>query len=231
MKCVQIIGYKGCGKSSLIRGLSSVLNQKGYSVTVVKHACHDLHIPAKDESMLESADRYMVVSDRASVFYQPQFLPMLKCVSYAHTDVLLAEGFKDQYYMPRIACFNTEEEKDLLTEGCELAYWGPRDRESNERLEELAGLVESKGFLLAGLNCKACGHDTCKELLRAILQGEKSLSDCNVIEEKSTVEIDGRPVHLSPFVAEIMKETFSGFLRSLKGVTPGRVRLEFDLDC
>lgn len=230
MKCVQVVGYKGSGKSTLIRSLSSILRERGHTVSVIKHAGHDLVFPDKDAAMMKEADRYLITTGEASVLYMSDSFQLLQAISFSKTDILFVEGFKDQYFMPRIVCYAREEEKSELSEGCEIGFWGPEDRESEENLEILADKTETEGFLLAGLNCEACGFDSCKGLLAAMIRGEKTLSDCTVLKDDSIVEIDGYRINLSPFVAAIMKETFGGFLKSLKGVTPGRVRIEFDME-
>ena len=229
MKCVQVIGYKGSGKSTLIRALSSLLRERGHTVSVIKRAGHKLTLPTKDASMMKDADRYLVMDDEVSALFMDNSFHLLQAITFSKTDYLLVEGFKDQYVMPRIICFSSEDEKAELIEGCELGFWGPEDRESSGKPEELVDRIEVGGFLLAGFNCEACGFTTCKGLLTAIIRGEKSLSDCTALKDDSTVEIDGQRVNLSPFVAAIMKGTFGGFLKSLKGVTPGRVLIQFDL--
>lgn len=58
------------------------------------------------------------------------------------------------------------------------------------------------------------------------LPKKKSLLDCVAINEDTKVVINGKPLALSPFIAQLIKQTFGGFLKGLKGVIPGNAIIE-----
>lgn len=227
-KAVQVVGYKGSGKSSLIKKLSATLQKKGYEVTVIKSAHEELSLNIKDSEMAKVCDKYIIVSPSQTLTFIPKELKFLQVVSLAEGDFLILEGFKSINFIPRIVCLNKIEEKKELECGCEIAFWEKKNTEDQKKIENLVELVESKGCLLGGLDCGECGNPDCKGLLQEILKGDKTLDDCLPLQRKTTITINGNNLPLSPFVATILVETFGGFVGSLKGATKGEVVIKFE---
>jgi molybdopterin-guanine dinucleotide biosynthesis protein B len=115
-----------------------------------------------------------------------------------------------------------------MASGLEIAVFGPGESAQAKKLDRTAAAVLRRGFVLPGVNCHKCGFRTCAGLAAAIVAGKRKAADCTVLDETTRLVIDGQTVALSPFVADILKSTCWGFVKSLKGVTRGNVRIEFE---
>jgi molybdopterin-guanine dinucleotide biosynthesis protein B len=225
----QIVGFKGSGKSTLVAKLAAKLKADGRRIAVVKNACHPIVLGEKEERALAHADEVFVLSKDLSLSVSRNPLQLLQALARLESDVVLAEGFKDMKIMPRILLCKTAEERITLGEGLALDAFGPGETDDDARVTLAARRILQKGFVLPGVNCHKCGFPECAGLAAAIVAGQRKPADCTVFAESTRVTINGTEIALSPFVAEILKSTCGGFLRSLKGVTRGKVRLEMDL--
>jgi molybdopterin-guanine dinucleotide biosynthesis protein B len=229
MKAIQVVGYKNTGKSSLILEIAKRIKQEGNTVCALKHATH-LSLPAKDKNILKYSEKYMITSDEAAVLYIPSFLHFLQTIAFLHCDYLIIEGFKEQEFIPRIVCWKDENEKKELASDMNIGYCGPGEWKSAARIDEFIKAIKARAFLLPGLDCGKCECKTCKEMAKQILAGNKSLMDCLSINVDIKVTINGNPIALSPFIVELMKQTFGGFIKSLKGVVPGNAIIELQIE-
>lgn len=230
IKGVQVVGYKGSGKSTFIKKISAKLKEMGCKVTIVKHACHELLLNEKDRKMVEQCERYIVTSNNHSLIYIPAELKFLQTVSLMTGDVLIVEGFKNSNYMPQIVCYEKEEDLETFKDGASIAFVDKKEIENENKILELVDIILNKGFLLAGLDCGDCGHSNCAGLLKEILEGKKEVKNCIPLNSQiATVKINGNQLPLSPFVAKLLVETYGGFLKGLKGVSEGTVEIKFDL--
>ncbi|OGF61584.1 MAG: hypothetical protein A2Y62_16930 [Candidatus Fischerbacteria bacterium RBG_13_37_8] len=229
MKAIQVIGYKNSGKSSLIIQLAKHLKKRGYAVCVLKHA-HHLTMPEKDEKILQEAERYLITSETGSILYISSFLQFLQATAFLNADFLIIEGYKEHNFIPRVVCWKNEEERKELATGMEIGNCGLGEWKNEVRINELIEVIEKRAFLLPGIDCGKCDFGTCHEMAGQILAEKKRLEDCVALSEDTKVIINGNQVALSPFVAHIMKQTFGGFLKSLKGVVSGKAIIEIDIE-
>jgi molybdopterin-guanine dinucleotide biosynthesis protein B len=104
MKVIGIAGWSGSGKTTLVIRLLPVLNERGFSVSTIKHAHHafDVDLPGKDsyrhrdagarEVLISSHNRWALMHEHRgdSEAGLTDLLARLTPV-----DLVLVEGFKD----------------------------------------------------------------------------------------------------------------------------------------
>lgn len=159
-------------------------------------------------------------------------------------DVIIAEGFrglaKADEQIPKIIAVKTKNEAVDTIKECKnvLAIVGfiPQKLPSfqkipyfkaPDKLKELADLVENqlkpqlklRDWLqkLPGLNCKACGFNSCSELAKAIVEGKATIEKCRTLKEKRvTMKIDDKTIPMNPFVQDVARSIVLGFVSILK---------------
>ncbi|MDE2184604.1 MAG: molybdopterin-guanine dinucleotide biosynthesis protein B [Alphaproteobacteria bacterium] len=98
-----IIGWKNCGKTTLIERLIREFTARGLSVSTIKHAHHafDIDIPGKDSYRHREAGAHQVLiasSERWALMHELRGVPqpsLSDLVAYlAPCDLVLVEGFK-----------------------------------------------------------------------------------------------------------------------------------------
>ena len=120
MKVLGITGWSGCGKTTLISSLIPELCRRGWSVSALKHAHHnvDLDTPGKDtwryraagaqQVILASAQRWALLHELGAV-PEPELEQLL--AQLQPVDLVLVEGWKRSSY-PKIEVWrpNTAEQ-------------------------------------------------------------------------------------------------------------------------
>lgn len=98
----------------------------------------------------------------------------------------------------------------------------------SEREDVLVEKILNRGYLLPGLDCGACGFESCRDMGVNILRGRKSVDSCITMNSRDIkVEVDGQPLNLNPFVQDIVKSTITGLLSNLKGYHKGEIKIKF----
>jgi molybdopterin-guanine dinucleotide biosynthesis protein B len=103
MRVIGLAGWSGAGKTTLIVKLIPYLNERGFTVSTLKHAHHafDVDRPGKDSYLHREAGalEVLVASDRRFALMhelrgaeEPSFAELLRRMSPA--DFILVEGFK-----------------------------------------------------------------------------------------------------------------------------------------
>lgn len=225
---VQVIGSHHSGKSTLVAALAARIKAKGRSPAVVKHACHPLTLGPKEAQALAHAGEVHVLARDLMLTATKRPLQLLQVLARLESDVVIAEGFKTMGIMPRILCYKTPKDRKEMATGLEIAAFGPGEASDARKVGRVAETVLKKGFVLPGVNCHKCGFTSCAGLAAAIVAGERGPTDCTVFAESTRVTINGNEIALSPFVAEILRTTCWGFLKSLKGVAKGKVLIELE---
>lgn len=159
-------------------------------------------------------------------------------------DLIIVEGFKGlvktDEQIPKIIAVKTENEATAAIEDNKnvLAIVGFMSQKlpsfqnipyfkAPDKLKELTDLVESnlkpqlklREWLkkLPGLNCKACGFNSCSELAKAIAEGRATIEKCRTLKEKRvTLKIGEKTIPMNPFVQDVAKSIVLGFVSILK---------------
>jgi molybdopterin-guanine dinucleotide biosynthesis adapter protein len=103
MRVIGLAGWSGAGKTTLIVKLIPYLNERGFSVSTLKHAHHEFDVdqPGKDsylhreagarEVLVASARRFALMHELRGAA-EPSLAELLRRMSPA--DLILVEGFK-----------------------------------------------------------------------------------------------------------------------------------------
>lgn len=228
MKAVSVVGYKNSGKTTLTRKLAEALEKRGLTVAVAKYTHHSLDKPDTDTGRLAVAERTVVgLAPSETLIRWGHSRHLTDLLPLINADVLLVEGGKSLGWLPRILCLRSAGEAEELDQGLAIASFGqvaaPYLKSYREdELEQLAALVEERGFIVPGLDCGACGEADCAALSARIVKGEATLKDClSITDTDISITINGHPVGMNPFVSRIVAASVKGMLGELKGYAPG----------
>jgi len=116
--------YSGTGKTTLLKQLIPLLNQRGLRVAVIKHAHHnfDVDIPGKDSfEMRKAGARQVLVASHVRwalmtedlVDDDPQLQHLLRQIEADKIDIVLVEGFK-KLALPKIELHRAAHNKPLI---------------------------------------------------------------------------------------------------------------------
>ncbi|CCH47369.1 molybdopterin-guanine dinucleotide biosynthesis protein MobB [Pseudodesulfovibrio piezophilus] len=235
MKAISLVGPKKSGKTTLGIKLAQYFKKQGLTVSVAKFSHHDLNWQDTDTT------RYAEICDTVAGLgpnetfihwdghrFLPDLLPLLTA------DVLIVEGGKELGFLPRILCLSGDLSDGIEWLHPELALGSYGERTLGpipvcKTIEELGDLVLEKGFFLPGMDCETCGRPDCKGLAEDIVKGVATPEACLAMHNSITVDINGAPVGMKPFVEEIISASIREMLRTLKGYSPGKATLTLDV--
>lgn len=129
---LQIVGYKNTGKTTLICALIPLLQQKGYTVAVIKHDAHSFEIDHEGTDTFRQraagASAVAITGGARTVQIEEHGSSLAELIaSFASYDFILVEGFKNEVY-PKIVLIKQEEDLKLLKELNNVwaaAVWAP----------------------------------------------------------------------------------------------------------
>lgn len=253
MKIVGIAGYSKSGKTTLILKLIKEFQKRGKKITVIKHRSCDVNgygtsINSVEEHshelMPETYDKdthkfsnlgvstLLLSNNEARSVWKQQFT-LEELLTHVDTDLVIVEGNKRARNYPRIVCTDGRENPENLFVGLELAQYGVKACNTSDvplvnDVENLCDIIEASGFKLPDLNCGECGHNTCYEMGKSIVKGEKKIEDCTSLYSDINIWINGEKLPVKKFVQDCLRGTITGFLSSLKGANiHGKVKIEF----
>jgi molybdopterin-guanine dinucleotide biosynthesis protein B len=203
---ISIVGKSDSGKTTLIEKLVPELTRRGYRVATVKHDVHGFEVDqeGKDSWRHKKAGAHTVVIS------SPNKVALIRDVEKDLTldeirdrliqdvDLILSEGYKKDI-QPKIEIFRKEKHKELLC----------------AKEDHLVAIASNQKFDI-GVPCfgledmKGLADFVEKEFLRSKQSGEISLN------------VNGRPIPLSPFVRDFLTKTIRGMLSALKGCDTAR---------
>jgi molybdopterin-guanine dinucleotide biosynthesis protein B len=249
---------RGKGKTRLIERLAKRFNSEGFMVATVKHISGSFDTAKKDTWRHLEAGAIMTVastSDEIVTIARTKNPPLEKALDaiYMKPEVILVEGYKKSSH-PKILCADTAEEaqaaleeipKIVMVSGSISSNLEEKERfkskfpktpvyhfgEVVSALKEM--LTNSILRSLPGLNCKHCGYDSCRDFANAIIKGEATIRDCEVLAtDIATLKVDGKNIPIGKFPQQVVRSIVLGVLDTLKGVRkrPHRIEISVNVD-
>ncbi|MBA4395254.1 MAG: molybdopterin-guanine dinucleotide biosynthesis protein B [Desulfobacca sp.] len=205
---ISIVGFSKSGKTTLLEKMIPILNDKGYTVGVVKHTGHDFPLdqPGKDSHKLRQAgaEGVALVGSGQIEFYgkmdetAPLILDRIEQAFFFDRDIILTEGFKKEG-KPKIAVLTKGKEEDLL--------------------KEIDGtIVATVGEVPARPDLPHFNPNDPEGLVTILV--DRYLKDRN--KPSIRVILDGKNIPLNHFVQEMVQCSILGLLSPLKGFKESR---------
>jgi molybdopterin-guanine dinucleotide biosynthesis protein B len=236
IKALGIVGFKNSGKTSLLTNLALELTARGYSISTVKHTSCELDLPETDTARhRQFAHQAAAISPKESAIFFRGSMNLEEMLNYVKADFVLIEGFKKEKTFPKIVCLRPGDDPEALLDGLEICVVGalPDDHtglnvpilDAERDISRIARLVEEKAFKLPNLDCGACGCNTCYELALQIISGSSTIDDCRSLNADVEIKIDDRIMPAKPFISDLVRNTITGLLSSLKGYRKGQIEI------
>lgn len=215
--------------------LAQELTLRGYTVSSVKHTSCALDLPETDTSLHRKfAHQAAAISPEEAAIFFRENMNLEEMLNYLKADFILIEGFKREKTFPKIVCLREGDDPESLLDGLEICVVSASPDgvsanvpvlDAEKDIAKMADLVEEKAFKLPNLDCEACGYKTCYELAQQIVAGNKTIGDCRSLNADVQIKIDGRIMPAKPFVSDMVGNTITGMLSSLKGYRKGRIEI------
>jgi molybdopterin-guanine dinucleotide biosynthesis protein B len=244
-RAVAVVGFKAAGKTRVVEAIVAELTRRGYRVGTLKHTADDQPLDKEGTDTWRHAEAGAVSSailsdNRTAIFLKRAMNLQRAADALGEVDFIVMEGFKALDIAPRIMVPRTQEEIATLTTGLEIAVVDVKGKMFDTgalpliKLSDaiaLVDVIEKRAYpLLAGLNCKACGSPTCRELGKTILSGEGNAERCVKYSHEVLLRVDGSVIPLNKFTGSALANVVLGFIKTLKGSeAPHRVELEFEV--
>ena len=242
MYTFQVCGYSNSGKTTLLKELIYYFSQQGKHVASIKDIHSDkFHIDeqGKNTYVHKQAGANPVIARglNETDFLYNQKMEFTEITSKISADWLLVEGF-NSFPLPKIICGKNNEEVDAFFDRRtfaiagkisetyntykELPVFNPLDK---KHVEQLVKLINEKVFpMLPYVDdncCNACGL-TCSKMVEAILNNEKSYSDCKIRSEFIQLKIGSKNIPIVKFVQNILKNNVLAVVSELTGWEKGK---------
>jgi molybdopterin-guanine dinucleotide biosynthesis adapter protein len=244
-KAVSVVGFKDAGKTRVVEALVAELSKRGYIVGTVKHTTEDLSFDKEKTDTWRHTEAgaiaSTILSDKHTAIFLQRAITVQKAVdALSDVDFVVLEGFKTFDIVSRIIVPKEQDDIEKLSNGLEIAIvdaneikpYGTSVQSLNfNDAKALADTVERYAFpLLAGLNCKDCGYNSCHEMGRAILAGEADYLKCIKYSVNISLKVNDSSVSLNSFVQSALRNIILGFIKTLKETgEPKHVEIEFEV--
>ena len=244
-RAVAVVGFKAAGKTRVVEALVSELTRRGYRVGTLKHTADDQPLDKAGTDTWRHAEAGAVssaiLSDKRTAIFLKHAMSLQRTAdALGEVDFIVMEGFKSLDTAPRIMVLRGPDEVAKLTTGLEIAtveIYGNACKVAGVPTiplsdpVALADIVEKNAYpMLASLNCKVCGYPTCREMGKAILQGQCDAKKCVKYSGEVMLRVDGSTIPLNKFTGSALANVILGFLKTLKGSeTPRHVELDFEV--
>ena len=237
---VRIVSLRRkAGKTAIGTALVKELAVRGVKVAVMKHVHGGLDVDKDTGRYLGSgADAIVAVGPSGNAVYLRGFYSDLRSATALlprNYGIIIAEGFKKSNFGDILAVVSDLSELDELKEEAEGSVVAAvmtkaelHGVKSNNgvRIFGLSNISELAEFIIDNavrfilsqtprLDCKHCGYSSCLEFSRAYVYGEAV--GCPVLDDVKLI-VNGKPIHLSPFVKKVIENTLLGLITSLKEV-------------
>lgn len=215
MKIISVVGTKDTGKTTLVVKIIKELVNRGYKVGSIKHMHKSFDVENKDTWKHKEAGSELVIGSADETFFLidknldiENLLTRSECL--IKLDFMVIEGFKYSNY----AKISISDFEDQFT----IAKVKAKEIGDGE-LKKLLDLVEKRAYgILPYMNCKDCGFESCKDMAKAVANGEVEENLCVMKKiNKIILKVDEKPVPLNPFVQKFVQNTTMGMISSLRG--------------
>lgn len=231
MIAINLVGYKKSGKTTLALELAAAFKRRSVRAAAIKYTHHDRFDKENtDTARLRDAFGAAVglAGGETAIFwaskrYALDLLPLLDA------EVVVVEGGKTLGWLPRVLVLRDPAEAAELGRDLALASYGPVATEglvSFQDADALAELILSRGFVLPGLDCQACGRPDCRGLAVEIVAGAAAARDCAAANAPVSVTVNGQVLAMNGFVQRIFGSAIRGMLRECKGYAPGAIEIK-----
>ncbi len=240
MKVFSVVGYSASGKTTTIEHIVKELKARGYSVGTVKEIASKgftMDLDGSNTSRHRAAGAELVAarSENETDFIYSKRLNIDQILVYFNTDFVVMEGIEDAN-VPRIITAKDEADIAAKQDGTEILLSGViADSRSTvagikavsamKDVKVLVDLIEENvPDLLPDFSKKCCGlcGMSCREMLKAMIKGEKSRGDCLLEQNEVNLRIDGQVVEMVPFVQSVLKNNVLALVKELNGYEPNR---------
>jgi molybdopterin-guanine dinucleotide biosynthesis protein B len=238
MKAVGIIGYKKSGKTTLLVNLARELMARGLIISSVKHSSCELDLPETDTALHRKfAHQAAAIAPKEAAIFFRESVNLEEMLNYLKADLVLIEGFKREKTFPKIVCLRPGDDPETLLDGLEICVVGASPDNLNvdvpildveSDIGRIADLAMEKAFKLPNLDCEACGYSTCYEMALQIVKGNKTIDDCRSLNADVQIKIGDRIMPAKPFISDMVKNTITGMLSSLKGYRKGKIEIRIE---
>ena len=240
MKVISVVGISGSGKTTTVESIVAQLVKRGMSVGSVK----DIHFedfvidtPGTNTHRHRQAGAEPVTArglHETDILFG-QRMGIYQLLNFYSQDWVVLEGV-DDCNCPTIVCAEREEDIDKLLTPATLAVAGVVSNEGQDSYKGLpvfnavahpekltSFLMERVPDLLPDFSRKCCGlcGMSCRELLAAIVAGEKTRDDC-LLESQVELTIGGKKITIVPFVQEVLARSLTGIVSTLDGYQPNQ---------
>lgn len=242
MNVFQVCGFHQTGKTTTVSALIQRFKASGCIVASLK----DIHFegfqldpPNKNTYVHRQAGADLVVArgKLETDFLYSRQMSFPEIAAQIAADWLIVEGM-NHFPLPKIVCGKTEAEVDHFLDRRTFAIAGiigerlseyqgrrvfnPQNPASANELWELAARIVPP--LLPYVDDECCGLCglTCRELVEAIVQGEKSYADCIILKTDIQLKIGGQEIPIVPFVQRVLKNNVLAVVKELKGWQSGQ---------
>ncbi len=236
MRAVGIIGYKDSGKTSLVTGLAREFEKKNCRVATIKHIHGEVEPSQTDTAKHgQNVTQVGAISRTGSALFFKRKMSVEDIMGYLDADLILVEGLKNERTYPKVVCLRNGDDAEELFDGLQIlvATFSVRKISLDvpvlqipKDLGRIAEIIERNAFKLPNLDCGGCGYETCYELAKEIVRGEKTAKDCPPLEPEVRISLEGKVLPMNPFSQRVVRNTIRGLLSSLKGFRKGTIQIE-----
>ncbi|KXA91108.1 hypothetical protein AKJ57_02485, partial [candidate division MSBL1 archaeon SCGC-AAA259A05] len=148
-------------------------------------------------------------------------------------DFVILEGFKNIENMARIVVASDEKEAEELGDEFTIGFVGNDKNGENvfelNDVSAIADLVERKSVMyVGGLDCGSCGYSSCREFVLSSVEGKAQTDECEALKGPVYLSIDGKRIPLKPFVKDLISNTITGIVSSLKDTGGNKIEIKVE---
>lgn len=233
-----ISGFKESGKTRVVEESVEELKERDYRVGTIKHIPMEdftldqpetdtwRHAQAGAEMIISISPGEVVTLEKRGADLEEVLLRLVS----KDLDFVLIEGFREAENVPKLMVARDEEEASELEDDFTVGFVGKGVGEKpvmeKEDITSIADLIEERAIPpVGGLDCGECGYSSCREFALAAIDRDTPKNGCVPLGGPVTLKVDGKNVPLKPFVKDLIANTVSGMVSSLRKTEGDRIEI------